>query len=291
MGAPALGVIEYDYVWSHQVRNSQGQAADADSAPTYAIYEQETSTAITTGSMAKLGSLTGLYTETVDLAADSGFEFGKNYLILITWTISGRTFKQDYNFMIVGESTLAESGGGSYPVALADMKLHLRIESSETADDTLITTLISAATTFCEEFQRRSYITQTRVFYYDEFPKVFVVPYPPLISVTSIAYVDTAGDSQTLSSANYRVDASNAPGRITEAYGTSWPSTRALTNAVTLTVSCGYGAAGDVPDTVKAAIKLLVAHWYEHREAAGNAMAQIPLGVHHLLYCERRMIL
>ena len=48
----------------------------------------------------------------------------------------------------------------------------------------------------------------------------------PLSSVTSIAYLDADGDSQTLSASKYIVDAANIPGRIKPAFGEVWPTTR-----------------------------------------------------------------
>ncbi len=298
MPVPVFGFLTLPFSFSIDIRNTYGASADADSVPTYAIYEHETTTAIVTGSMAKLGSVTGFYTEEITLTAASGFEVLHGYQLRISWTYNSKDYSKTYAFTVVGETTLDESGGGTYPVSLADMKLHLKVESDETKDDTLITTLISAATTYCQEFQHRSYVTQTRILYFDEFPLMFSVPYPPLISVTSIQYVDTDGDTQTLDSGEYRVDTGNQPGRITEAYNSTWPATRAVTNAVILTYSAGYGAASDVPDTVKAAIKLLVAHWYENREAAIAGPSQrieivpvLPLAVESLLWLERTDIL
>ena len=296
MAAPAIGILEYSYVWSIQTRNSQGANADADSAPTYSIYEHEVSTAIVTGTMTKLGSNAGLYTEDIDLAAASGFETLHSYQLKVDWTISGRAFSDVYSFIVVGDTSLAEAGGGDYPVALADMKLHLRVESGVTADDTLITTLISAATEWCQDFQRRKYIQQTVIEKYDGFPGtngVIRVPYPPLVSVTSIQYVDTAGDTQTLSTANYTVDTTMEPGRIVPAYNCIWPTTRNVINAVTLTYLAGYGAAADVPDSVKAAIKLLVGNWYENREQTivGTISSPLPFGVRELLWPNRVEVL
>jgi len=288
MPVPTIGVLTKAFSWSFDVRDTFGVSADADAVPTYAIYEHETTTAIVTGSMTKLGSVTGFYTEDIDLLTASGFESFHTYQLRISWTYNLKDYSKSYAFIVLGADTLAEAGGGSYPVSLSDMRLHLKIDSGMTTDDTLITTLISAATTYCQEFQHRSYITQTRIKYYDKFPLFFVVPYPPLISVTSIIYIDTAGDEQTLAADQYRVDIGNEPGRITEAYNVCWPATRLITNAVVLTYSAGYGVASAVPDSVKAAIKLLVAHWYEHREAISDiSVMEIPLAVQSLLWPER----
>lgn len=69
---------------------STGNETDADSAPTYRIYEDETGTPIVTGSMAKLddAGTTGFYSERVQLLAASGFEKGKTYTVRVTATVS-----------------------------------------------------------------------------------------------------------------------------------------------------------------------------------------------------------
>src|ERR671925_2056087 len=68
-----------------------GAATDADSAPSYRVYEDETSTPILTGTMALLdGSNTaGFYSEQITLSAANGFEVGKSYSIYITATVGG----------------------------------------------------------------------------------------------------------------------------------------------------------------------------------------------------------
>ncbi len=293
MPAPAIGILSQLYSFSFQSRDTFGAGADADSAPTYKIYEHEVTSAIVSGTMAKLGALDGFYTEELTLDdASSLFESLHTYQLRISWTFNSKDYSKTYSFIVLGASTLDESGGGSFPVSLSDMRLHLKIDSGMTADDTLITTLISAATIYCQEFQHRSYITQTRIDYYDRFPRFFHVPYPPLISVTSIVYTDTNGDEQTLDPDQYRVDTGNQPGRITEAFNVTWPDTRDITNAVVLTYSAGYGDAAATPDTIKAAIKLLVGHWYEHRESVSDiTVMELPMAVESLLWFERTDIL
>lgn len=291
MPVPTIGLLTKAFSWSFDVRNTFGASADADSAPTYSIYEHETTTAIVTGTMTKLASNTGFYTEDIDLATDSGFETFHTYQLRIAWTFNSKDYNKTYAFIVLGADTLAEAGGGDFPVSLADMKLHLKLESDETDDDTLISTLLGAATNYCQEFQHRAYITQTRILYFDRFPLMFSVPYPPLISA-SIVYIDTSGVERTLATDQYRVDTGNQPGRITEAFNVTWPATRDITNAVVLTYSAGYGEAVDVPNEVKAAIKLLVAHWYEHRESVSDITIQIlPQAVEALLWPERTDII
>jgi len=199
-----------------------------------------------------------------------------------------------YEFMVqaslAGENSVpsapVDGMVGTSPVSLTEGKLHLRVESSVTADDDLITGLLNAATKWAEDFQGRKYITQTVVEKFDAFPEEFRVKYPPLISVTSIGYTDVDGNSQTVSSSVYDVDTTSERGRIALAYSQSWPSTRAVIDAVTLTYVAGYGAASSVPDTIKTAIKLLIGHWYENRESTviGFTPAEVPMGAKELLW-------
>ena len=93
------------------------------------------------------------------------------------------------------------------------------------------------------------------------------LPRPPLVSVSSITYLDTANTSQTLSSSHYTVDSHNEPGRIVPSYNSIWPEVLDHVNAITVTYVAGYGAtAADVPQAIKQAILLCVGDLYEQRE-------------------------
>jgi uncharacterized phiE125 gp8 family phage protein len=189
---------------------------------------------------------------------------------------------------------------GAEPVSLVEAKLHLRVEHD--VDNDLITSLLKAARQFAETWTGRAFVTQTWQLKMDRFPStegrklwprderdpsggVIRIPKPPLSSLTSVQYVDTAGATQTLASSKYYVDTSTEPGRMVPASGESWPFVRDQTAAVTITFVAGYGAAADVPDGIKVAIKLLAASWYENREAlkVGVAVATMPLAVESLL--------
>lgn len=70
-----------------------GALTDADGDPAYRVYEDETGTAILTGTMAKLddANTTGHYSEQITLSAANGFEVGKSYSIYITAAVSSVT--------------------------------------------------------------------------------------------------------------------------------------------------------------------------------------------------------
>ena len=144
------------------------------------------------------------------------------------------------------------------PISLAEQKLHSRVTTDD--DDAILAIYIKAARRSCELFQGRAYINQTLDLTLDNFPcnGIIYVPRAPLVSVTSITYVDTDGTSQTLASSEYTADTKSEPGRIYPAYGEAWPSVRDQPNAITVRFVAGYGTTkGSVPDMFRAAIILL----------------------------------
>lgn len=105
----------------------------------------------------------------------------------------------------------------------------------------------------------------------DKFPSsvtdALELPWPPLQSITSITYYDTDGDEQTWSADEYAVDITTIKGRVRPAYGETWPATRVMMGAVTITYVAGYGDdRDDVPEPIRRAILWRIASWYENRE-------------------------
>lgn len=175
------------------------------------------------------------------------------------------------------------------PITVAEAKLHLRVDGAD--EDLLIQSLIAAARAYAEAFTHRALITQTWDLKLGAFPCGDIwLPKPPVSSVTSISYVDANGDTQTWASSNYTADLPSGPearmGRITPAYSVSYPTTRDVVNAVTVRFVCGYGAASAVPDAIRHAMRMMVAHWYEQREPVniGNITTVLPMTVESLLW-------
>ena len=160
------------------------------------------------------------------------------------------------------------------PVTLEEAKVQCRIEN--TFEDDEITGIIIAARIQAQLNLNRAIITQTIDSYYDCFQNFFELP--PLQSVSSITYLDSNGDSQTLATSQYVVDSKSIPARVTPAYGVSWPSTYDQTNAVTIQFIAGYGAASDVPESIKQWIKLQVSHYFDNRNPVivGTTVGEMP---------------
>ena len=172
------------------------------------------------------------------------------------------------------------------PLSREETKRHLSLAAADTDEDDLIDGMIKAARRQAESFLGRSLITQTWAMDLDRFPPGTIeVPRPPLQAVENIVYVDADGQTQTLPPAAYRVDENSAPGRLTPAYGTAWPATRPVSNAVTVTFTAGYGDTPDeVPDDVRAAMRLIVGRLYQYREdVVDGPVTRLPGGADTLL--------
>lgn len=173
------------------------------------------------------------------------------------------------------------------PVTLEEAKLHLRVDN--TADDALILALIESARTMVEAITQRALITQTWDYKIDDWPDTDYIrmPLPPLQSITSITYkLYTDGSTSTFASASYFAVTSMIPGRAALKPGYTWPSESLYPyQAIAVQFVCGYGAGGSyVPEPLKSALKLLIGHLYENREAVREKNVQaLPWGVTHLL--------
>jgi uncharacterized phiE125 gp8 family phage protein len=176
------------------------------------------------------------------------------------------------------------AGPTSEPVSVTEAKLHARVDPNQQEEDDLFAELITAARELCESRLGQSFARQTWTLFMDRFPGWEIeLPKAPLLSVTSIIYVDSDGVTQTISPSLYLVDAAgNRPGRVTPIWTGYWPAIRYQLNAVQVTFVAGRAA---VPASVKLAIKLLTSHWYESREAIveGSRTVLLPLAVDALL--------
>jgi len=180
------------------------------------------------------------------------------------------------------------------PVTLVEAKLHCKVDV--TTDDDLITALIVAAR---EEIERRTWralITQTLELILSDWPGAdrIELPRAPLQSITSVKYKDKDGNETTWDSANYLAGTDSVPGVLALAWNASWPSVDLYpVEPIRIRFVAGYGLAASVPTSLKQAVLLLVAHWYEQREAGGDTVSEkagIPFGVEALVRSYRHEV-
>lgn len=154
----------------------------------------------------------------------------------------------------------------------AEARAHLRVTSTD--EDTYITALIAAAEAYLDGYSGvlgRALVTQTWAQSFDDFPKCaeLRLPLGNVQSVSSVSYYDENNASQTFTDFAVVTDA-RGPKLVLDA-DASWPGTYDRPDAVTVTWVCGYGAASDIPEAIIHAAKLLIAQWFDHREAGGEA--------------------
>jgi uncharacterized phiE125 gp8 family phage protein len=164
---------------------------------------------------------------------------------------------------------------GVEPVTVDEAKKHCYITASDSTTATLIDTFIKASRNYGENYTWRTLIDSTYELYMDEFPSmtlrnIIELPRSPVVSVTSVEYVDGDGNTQTVDSSNYRVDTVSEPARIEPVDGFTWPNTNDQVNAVTITYTAGYGDEGGsstVPDDIKTALLMHIKYLYDNRDA------------------------
>lgn len=166
------------------------------------------------------------------------------------------------------------------PVSLAEAKAHCRVEHDD--DDALIGSLIAAAVGHLDGaagILGRCLVNQGWAFDMDAFPETIALPLAPVVTVDAVKYIDEADAVQTLATSAYVV----SNGRIESAPDEDWPVTRDRHGAVTVEFTAGYGEAANVPAALKAAMLLLIGHWYANREATTPGdMRDLPLAVQAL---------
>jgi uncharacterized phiE125 gp8 family phage protein len=150
------------------------------------------------------------------------------------------------------------------PVGLAEMRAYLRLD--DTAEDDLTSGLIKAARLMVEAFSRRILVEQRWRIVLDRWPsgRVITLPLSPLLAVDRIQVTDASGETVDLPAASYRADALADPPRIP--VGDAAPEPGPATGGIVIELRAGFGPTADhVPASLRLAMKILVARWFENR--------------------------
>jgi uncharacterized phiE125 gp8 family phage protein len=143
--------------------------------------------------------------------------------------------------------------------------------SGDTVENDWYLERITEARQHAEEYTGRALATQTIEAYLDQFPckDHFELPRPPLQSVTSLKYKDSAGTETTMTATTaYLVDLKRDVGRIVLPYGVSWPSfTKYPVNPIVAEYVAGYTAQNPIPKKIKAAMLIYVGYMDRNRDA------------------------
>ena len=170
-------------------------------------------------------------------------------------------------------------------VCLSEAKDHLRV--SNTADDTLITNLILAATQAAQNYTNRFFINHSVRMDCDTWDETLYFYKSPVFSSTTIEYYGTSATIYDIwDSSNYIVDKVHEPARLLLQADKSYPDLADRKAAIKLTYVSGYGtAASDVPQAIKQAVLLIVGNFYENRQevVVGRIATEMPKSAQYLL--------
>lgn len=177
------------------------------------------------------------------------------------------------------------------PVTLTEAKLHLRIDHS--SEDDLIKALIRAARDEVERQTSLALIEQDWRLAIDHAPAngTIFLRRGPIRELISITMYGADGEAAIVDPETYQLDDLSTPARL---FLRERPPRLRAMNGIEIDFRAGFGEAGtDVPDLLRRAILMLVAHWFEFRAGFG-AEAQpvsMPGGFSRLIssYCPRRL--
>ena len=193
------------------------------------------------------------------------------------------------------------------PIEDNEVKRALRIPTSDSTHDNLISTARATATQIIEDYLGRSLINRTLKLSLDALPyeddnlpnveglvtapymtkiaRNIYLPQPPLVSVTHIKTFNDSDTATTLSTSVYYVDTASDIGRVVLRTGQVWGEMLRVANSIEITYVAGYGSAsGNVPIAIRQAIISLAVHYFENPEPIIKGETANPVsGVLHSL--------
>src|SRR3972149_3792425 len=130
MGCPSQVLLADNAVVSITTHDPTTAAlTDADSLPSYRVYEDLTAAPLLTGTMPKLDDVntTGFYAVLLACTVANGFELGKNYTVYIEATVNGTTGGISYGFNIKNCSNFP-AGANEWPYQVVSSVTGLPID-------------------------------------------------------------------------------------------------------------------------------------------------------------------
>ena len=202
-------------------------------------------------------------------------------------------------------------------VAACEFSSEVIVNAATTPEDSLVTDIITASREWVEGYLRRQIMPATWDLYLQDWPGSFnqgrernrafyngynnhnynlqalaiILPFGNLISVDSFKYKDCNGTETALVENTDYIVQKNGEfyGKLILPYGRLWPVTVLYpSNPITITFTCGWATAADVPRSIKSAIKMICADLYQNREAQileqSRALYQPNLTMEKIIY-------
>ncbi|WP_179086943.1 head-tail connector protein [Paenibacillus odorifer] len=160
------------------------------------------------------------------------------------------------------------------PVTLAETKRHLRLEVDETDEDSDILDLIADAREYAEGRQRKKLAVRSFTLTAAA-ERSFILP-PPCKKIISVVVTDKDGQAKAIDEGNYHLYSDDFKAVLVLGKSYKYPSLNS-DNRYPVQIEFSSGMLPvEVPRKTKRAIKLLIGHWYETREATTEKKREKP---------------
>ena len=171
---------------------------------------------------------------------------------------------------------------GTPPVTLFDAKAHLRVTGTD--EDTLIEALIATACEAVGQAAGRVLALETWEMADCGFLGAVRLVKSPVVEIVSVKHY--AADVLTTDTlANYRLYADDDYSQVVPITGATWPVWQDRPDGTIIQFTAGYSV---LPDALRLAVLLMVAHLYENRSAVGDGTVKdLPLSMDYLIGLHR----
>ncbi|MGU3492741.1 phage head-tail connector protein [Xanthobacteraceae bacterium A53D] len=166
------------------------------------------------------------------------------------------------------------------PLTLAEARAFLRLDATD--GDALVSALIAAARQAVETATGRALMHQTWRVTRDAWPQsgVFPLPVAPVAAIIAARVHQADGTTQQVPNDALRLVAARLPPLI---HVGAVPAPGRALGGIEIDLRVGYGAtAAAVPADLVQAVRLVLAHFHEHRDGPGE-MARLPAAVATLI--------
>ncbi|MEP9352050.1 hypothetical protein ABLE93_00475 [Xanthobacter sp. KR7-65] len=174
------------------------------------------------------------------------------------------------------------SGPSAEPLTRDAAKAFLRLDGD--AEDALVDALVVAARRYVEADTGRILMEQTWRFSLDRWPLRGIIPAPvsPVREILTATVAAADGTPMALPADALALMADRAPALI-RVDPARVAAPQVTHGGIVITLKAGYGvAAADVPADLVQAVRLMLAHLFEHRDGPGDATA-LPAAVRALV--------
>jgi len=160
---------------------------------------------------------------------------------------------------------------GSEVISVQDVKDFVRIDTS--ADDTLISRMITTAREWSENYMTRDIVSKSRIYYLPNVDNRFLLPFAPITSISQVEVDGTVTTNYQLFGLNEQVVLLN-----------SLPSEE---------VKVTYVTTGLPDESIKQALLQLVASYYDNRSnfVVGESVNEIPTSTKTILTSYKTMFI